>query len=123
MLNLEIVARADSKAGYSQEASNWGEHFKEKRRRTNSIMQIENKIVKGWNQMINDLTPKFNNVSSSIAYSLDGNRDSVDDAKENIDLDNAEIQQKNLTHSGTIQFPLQIESRCSTIEIINLLRF
>ena len=56
----------ESSSKYPDIANNAKEDFKNKRKRTNSIFQIEkhtdNKIVKGWNQMINDLTPKMSNV-------------------------------------------------------------
>ena len=66
-LNTDSGAILESSSKYPDITNNAKEDFKNKRKRTNSIFQIEkhtdNKIVKGWNQMINDLTPKMSNVN------------------------------------------------------------
>ena len=63
-------------------ASIYNENSKEKRKRTNSIMQIEkqieNKIVKGWNQMIYDLTPKLNPVALGVSCNANDDRGDLD---------------------------------------------
>ena len=64
-LDVDYEAIVESKSRCSEIANNSQEEFKTKRKRTNSIFQLEkhtDKIVKGWNQMINDLTPKISNV-------------------------------------------------------------
>ena len=64
---MGLVVRVDYKEGDSQD--NDQDHLhKEKRKRNNSIMQIEklnDKIVKGWNQIINDLKPHNDVVTHS----------------------------------------------------------
>ena len=40
--------------------------------------QIENKIVKGWNQMIYDLTPKVNPVGLGVSCNADDDRVDLD---------------------------------------------
>ena len=66
----------DQKTAQLGASINDQEHLKQRQKRASSIMQIEkhieNKIVKGWNQMINDFTPKPNNAASAVESTMDG---------------------------------------------------
>ena len=79
---MDVVGDLTVDQSSSHFASNYNENSKEKRKRTNSIMQIEkqieNKIVKGWNQMIYDLTPKVNPVGLGVSCNADDDRVDLD---------------------------------------------
>ena len=79
---MDVVGDLTVDQSSSHFASNYNENSKEKRKRTNSIMQIEkqieNKIVKGWNQMIYDLTPKLNPVGLGVSCNADDDRVDLD---------------------------------------------
>ena len=79
---MDVVGDLTVDQSSSHFVSNYNENAKEKRKRTNSIMQIEkqieNKIVKGWNQMIYDLTPKLNHVGLSVSCNADDDRVDLD---------------------------------------------
>ena len=79
---MDVVGDLTVDQSSSHFVSSYNENSKEKRKRTNSIMQIEkqieNKIVKGWNQMIYDLTPKLNHVGLSVSCNADDDRVDLD---------------------------------------------
>ena len=79
---MDVVGDLTVDQSSSHFVSNYNENSKEKRKRTNSIMQIEkqieNKIVKGWNQMIYDLTPKVNPVGLGVSCNADDDRVDLD---------------------------------------------
>ena len=79
---MDVVGDLTVDQSSSHFVSNYNENPKEKRKRTNSIMQIEkqieNKIVKGWNQMIYDLTPKLNHVGLGVSCNADDDRVDLD---------------------------------------------
>ena len=75
---MDVVGDLTVDQSSSHFVSNYNENSKEKRKRTNSIMQIENKIVKGWNQMIYDLTPKLNHVGLGVSSNADDDRVDLD---------------------------------------------
>ena len=82
--------------------------------------QIENKIVKGWNQMINDLTPKIHNAALSIADTANETRCSTDDPVA-FDNDKGIICSKqdraqNMPLDSS-QHSFLIEPRCKLLEV------
>ena len=107
--NLDFATRVDSKNGHTEFTHSTQEQFKEKRKRTNSIMQIErhieNKIVKGWNQMINDLAPKMSGTASSVVQ--DG-----DQQVNNYDVPHNQREMLQHIEPNTFQCPAEKDSRC-----------
>lgn len=82
--------------------------------------QIENKIVKGWNQMINDLTPKVHTAAPSSASTIDGARYSVDSAVAyNKDKDDVYLKQDKVkyTQSDSSKHQFSIEPRCRVNQV------
>ena len=94
--------------------------FKNKRKRTNSIFQIEkhteNKIVKGWNQMINDLTPKMTNMYPIPSQTLDRTSSQANsDEKTMQDFSNVALRKNNIlslpqVDISQIQYRLKFKS-------------
>ena len=94
--------------------------FKNKRKRTNSIFQIEkhteNKIVKGWNQMINDLTPKMSNMYPIPSQTLDRTSSQANsDEKTMQDFSNVALRKNNIlslpqVDISQIQYRLKFKS-------------
>ena len=83
--------------------------------------QIENKIVKGWNQMINDLTPKVHTTAPSSASIIDGERYSLDGAVAyHKDTGGGNSKQDNVkhAHSDSSQHPFSIEARCRSNQVL-----
>ena len=79
---------------------------------------IENKIVKGWNQMINDFTPKLNTATSAVDSTIDGDRMPVKDAVGTIeDIPLSDREKLTCTQTDTFQYLPQIGSRCRTTVI------
>ena len=96
---MDVVGDLTVGQSSSHFASNYNENSKEKRKQTNSIMQIEkqieNKIVKGWNQMIYDLTPKLNPVGLGVSCNADDERVDLD-FSENKDYRNVSRLPENI---------------------------
>ena len=104
----------------SETTFNNQEDFKNKRKRTNSIFQIEkhaeNKIVKGWNQMINDLTPKMSNLHPIPSQTLDRTSSQANsDEKTLQDFSNVALRKNNIlslpqVDISQIQYRLKFKS-------------
>ena len=79
---------------------------------------IENKIVKGWNQMINDFTPKLNTATSAVDSTIDEDRTHVNDAVDRIeDVPTSQRERLSRIYTDTFQYIPQIGSRCRTTAI------
>ena len=79
---------------------------------------IENKIVKGWNQMINDFTPKLNPATLVVDSTIDQDRTHLHDAVENIeDVRTSQRERMSRIYADTFQHIPQIGSRCRTTAI------
>ena len=83
---------------------------------------IENKIVKGWNQMINDFTPKQNTATVAVESTIDGDRDHVNYDVETIeDVPTSQRKRLSRIYTDTFEYIPQIGSRCRTT-VIDLFR-
>ena len=116
ILNIDFVEKIDSRSGFTEITYNAQDQFKNKRRRTNSIFQIEkhteNKIVKGWNQMINDLTPKINYLSLTPPLNTDKSLDKANGDEETIGYHLSDRPRKSLLDLPQVDMS-QIEFRFS----------
>ena len=74
---------------------------------------IENKIVKGWNQMINDFTPKPNSAASGVETTIDGNSSQVKHQSRNIEsILTPQPESLRRVQTNTFQYLPYIGSRC-----------
>ena len=76
---------------------------------------IENKIVKGWNQMLNDFTPKPNNAASAVESTIDRNSSEVKHHSRNIEsIHTPQPERITRIQTNAVQYLPYTGSRCRT---------